>query len=304
VKPVLCVRRGGLGDTILCLPLLRALRARWPAAPLHFAGVPEFGGVLLRYAAVDLVRSSEALQLWALGAGGPMADAARARLAGYRAVYGDAPELALLGDAGPEVAVFDPLPRGTDVHAADWPLRQLGLPDPVPAAVPLLARRPDPGPDAPVLLHPGAGSVRKRWPRECWLELAAALAAAGNRVCVAAGPTELAGDDPLRWPWPTGTAHFADGTGCAWTLAQALLAARACVGNDSGAVHLSAALGVPTVAVFGPTDPRVWAPRGVAVQVVGWRTYGCAREGAAEVLDALAAPLRIEGGADRNCLAQ
>ena len=34
------------------------------------------------------------------------------------------------------------------------------------------------------------------------------------------------------------------------------------VGNDAGVAHLTAALGTPTVAIFGPTDPRVWAPRG------------------------------------------
>jgi ADP-heptose:LPS heptosyltransferase len=50
------------------------------------------------------------------------------------------------------------------------------------------------------------------------------------------------------------------------------------LGNDSGTSHLAAALGVPTVAIFGPTDPGVWAPRGRDVRVVsageagGWPT--------------------------------
>jgi ADP-heptose:LPS heptosyltransferase len=43
---------------------------------------------------------------------------------------------------------------------------------------------------------------------------------------------------------------------------------RAYVGNDSGVSHLAAALGVPTIAVFGPTDPTVWAPLGPKVAVV------------------------------------
>ena len=45
-------------------------------------------------------------------------------------------------------------------------------------------------------------------------------------------------------------------------------ASQAYVGNDSGVSHLAAALGVPTVAVFGPTDPNVWAPRGPSVHTV------------------------------------
>jgi ADP-heptose:LPS heptosyltransferase len=41
------------------------------------------------------------------------------------------------------------------------------------------------------------------------------------------------------------------------------------LGHDSGITHLAAAVGAPTVAVFGPTDPRVWRPRGPRVRVLG-----------------------------------
>ena len=41
------------------------------------------------------------------------------------------------------------------------------------------------------------------------------------------------------------------------------------VGNDSGTTHLAAMLGAPTVALFGPTDPAVWAPTGPRVRVLG-----------------------------------
>ncbi len=44
--------------------------------------------------------------------------------------------------------------------------------------------------------------------------------------------------------------------------------ARVYIGNDSGITHLAAAVGTPVVAVFGPTDPVVWAPRGERVRVV------------------------------------
>jgi ADP-heptose:LPS heptosyltransferase len=40
------------------------------------------------------------------------------------------------------------------------------------------------------------------------------------------------------------------------------------IGNDSGITHLAAATGVPVVAIFGPTDPTIWAPRGENVRVV------------------------------------
>jgi len=51
-------------------------------------------------------------------------------------------------------------------------------------------------------------------------------------------------------------------------LAAILSRCRLYVGNDSGVTHLAAAVGVPTVAIFGPTDPDVWAPRGPGVRVV------------------------------------
>ena len=52
-------------------------------------------------------------------------------------------------------------------------------------------------------------------------------------------------------------------------LAGLLALARGYVGNDSGVSHLAAALGTPTVAVFGPTDPVAWGPRGESVAVLG-----------------------------------
>ena len=51
-------------------------------------------------------------------------------------------------------------------------------------------------------------------------------------------------------------------------LAQWIATARAYVGNDSGITHLAASVGTPVVALFGPVDPTVWAPRGEKVRVI------------------------------------
>ena len=51
-------------------------------------------------------------------------------------------------------------------------------------------------------------------------------------------------------------------------LAALINSCRLYVGNDSGVTHLAAALRVPTIAVFGPTSPDVWGPRGKNVQII------------------------------------
>lgn len=55
-----------------------------------------------------------------------------------------------------------------------------------------------------------------------------------------------------------------------YLLACWLARARLYIGNDSGITHLAAAVGTPVLALFGPTDPAVWAPRGPHVRVVRW----------------------------------
>ena len=50
-----------------------------------------------------------------------------------------------------------------------------------------------------------------------------------------------------------------------------LAKARLYIGNDSGISHLAAAAGTPVLALFGPTDPAVWAPRGPNVRIAVWR---------------------------------
>jgi heptosyltransferase-3 len=43
---------------------------------------------------------------------------------------------------------------------------------------------------------------------------------------------------------------------------------QAYLGNDSGPTHLAAALGLPTLALFGPTNPQIWSPRGPQVHII------------------------------------
>ena len=114
------------------------------------------------------------------------------------------------------------------------------------------------------VLAPGSGSVTKNWPLGRYLEVAGALRAGGASVAWLMGPAEE--ERGVVAALPKGECVW---SGLPLTAAAALLADSAgYLGNDSGTSHLAAALGTPTVAVFGPTDPAVWAPRGRRVAVV------------------------------------
>ena len=75
-------------------------------------------------------------------------------------------------------------------------------------------------------------------------------------------------------------------------IAEGLAACVGYVGNDSGITHVAAALGIPVVGLYGPTDPAIWGPRGPHVRVITGAeptTSGLAGITVREVLDGLQA---------------
>jgi ADP-heptose:LPS heptosyltransferase len=143
--------------------------------------------------------------------------------------------------------LLDALPDpDAKIHAADFFLRQAGGEG---LAVPKIECQGQRGDFAAI--HPFSGSARKNWPLERFRELAARLAMP-VRWC--AGPEESM----------EGAVRFEN----LYDLACWLASARVYIGNDSGITHLAAAAGAPVIAIFGPTDPVVWAPRGQRVRVI------------------------------------
>jgi len=113
--------------------------------------------------------------------------------------------------------------------------------------------------DGLVVLLPGSRrNGEKRFPAEIFAALAGALRGRGHAVVIVVGP----GEEEVAARVAIGGAH-AEPTGWALDETAALFAAcDVAVGNDSGLTHLAAAVGCPTVALFGPTDPRRTAPTG------------------------------------------
>jgi heptosyltransferase-2 len=148
------------------------------------------------------------------------------------------------------------LPRGAAIPE-DWPKPQLNVP--ATDAIAWRERRGLPDDGRPVIAFaPGAVGPSKRWPASYFGELARSLAAEGCAVWILGSPAEA--------PLAAEIIAIAGPTVRDLTspdLRNAILAlklASTCVSNDSGLVHVSAAIGTPTVGIFGPTSPWHWAP--------------------------------------------
>jgi heptosyltransferase III len=99
----------------------------------------------------------------------------------------------------------------------------------------------------------------KQWTMSGWRELASMLAARGLTVIATGGPSE-AERHYLDEMWNGAPVMRRDG-GLTWPqLAGLLSQARVYIGPDTSVTHLAAASGCPTVALYGPTDPRLWGP--------------------------------------------
>jgi len=118
------------------------------------------------------------------------------------------------------------------------------------------------------VIHPGAGSPRKRWGLGNFVELAEVIKeATSGDVVFLIGPAEKD-----LWPSLTEAAaakltyvHQVDDLS---SVAGLIHESRCFVGNDSGLAHLAGFLGVPTVAIFGPSSTERWSPLGKAVKAL------------------------------------
>ena len=144
----------------------------------------------------------------------------------------------------------------------------------------------------------------KMWHRTGWVEVAQWLAARGYRIVLTGGadPAELAYVTDLARGMPAGTLNAAGrltlgGSGC--------LVARSSVyvGPDTALTHVAAALGVPTVAFYGPTDPVKWGPwpKDHGASANPWQRLGSQAAGRVRLVQGIApcAPCNKEG-CERN----
>lgn len=273
---------GALGDFILSWPLAMALSRLYPQGRTIYITHGDKGRLaeaLLGVESADIDRGWSAL--WSPAADLPAPCAAM--LAGAAGIYSfaageDDPagrNLKALAPRAAAVFLRTAPADGFAGHAVEYLVRQLrampALAECVAGAARHLGRqgvgRRRGGDGRLLAIHPGSGSARKCWPPGRFVEAARAARDEGMRVRFIVGEAELE-----RWPADRMEALSAAGEVCRprtyLEMAGLLQEAAAYLGNDSGPSHLAGIMGVPTLCIFGPTNPRTWAPWGPAVSVI------------------------------------
>jgi ADP-heptose:LPS heptosyltransferase len=272
----LAVHPGALGDVLLAIPALRALRQAHAGAALALAAQPRIAALLVALGEADQGLPFDALGLDALFVGGPLRDASPLRRARHvvswfgagdpvfvRALTALAPGARVESSTAPGVPVWRHLLRAVDGAAAREPVRvPPGLRERARAA---LREAGWSGSPPLVILHPGAGSTAKRWPVEGFATIADRATAAGYVVAVHEGPADRAAVEALLSRAGRPVIRFRDPA--LPVLAGALAEAALYVGNDSGVSHLAAAVGAPAIILFTPAL-RAWEPWSPTPRVV------------------------------------
>jgi heptosyltransferase I len=287
---LLIVRLGALGDLVHTLPTLAALRRAWPDATIDWLVDARYAGLLPFVSGYNRVLVLERTQRWggvpaavramraqrydaALDLQGLLKSGVLARLSGAPRVVGFSS--AHLRERAARLCYTEVVEPEAGVHVVHKNLavaRHMGAaPGPLefalsaPMSTTLAAALPEPGADGRrrfAVVNPGAGWPNKRWPAERFGAVAAALRSRhGLPSMITWGPGE---EDLARRvaDHASGAARLAPPTALGDLIAL-LGCASLFVGGDTGPLQLAAALGVPIVSMFGPTNPArngSWVP--------------------------------------------
>jgi ADP-heptose:LPS heptosyltransferase len=266
---------GALGDVLLAVPALRALRRGPPAAELVLAAQPRVGALLGSLGVVDGDVAFDTLGLETLFTDDEAPERLRRLVADAHVVSwfgaGDATFARRMRALAPTAVLASSVPPpDTPVWrhlvASAGPLRAGEVACEPIALPPTLAAEGRRALSAAgwqgerrlVMLHPGAGGLAKRWPADRFATVAERLVRShGVDVIVHAGPADGDAVAALRAALRPPARVLAEPPLTA--LAGALGHVALWIGNDSGVTHLAASLGVPTVALFIPPNLR-WTP--------------------------------------------
>jgi len=286
MKRILVIRGGAIGDFILTLPALKALREANPDAEIDVLGYKHIAELVNNRFYANCVRSIEYGPLSRFFAkDSELCSDLKSYFAGFDLVvsYLFDPDQIFENNVrrcGVGQFIRGPAKIDAGEHAARQlaqPLEQLGLTvDELRAklypsvadrqvAREFLRRSSQPI----VAFHPGSGGEGKNWPLENWIALGNTLLTSldfGGSILVVCGEADETKTHRLKPIWKDPRVRFAENL----TLPHlaAVLEHVTFVGHDSGISHLAAAVGSNCILLFGPTDPDVWAPQGENVSLI------------------------------------
>jgi heptosyltransferase-3 len=270
-KKILVVRGGALGDFILTLPVLAALRKGIPRHRLEILGYERAGALAVAVGLADRVSALESPALAGFFASdGDWPARMGEYFAGFELIVSyvyDPEEIFQANVARCSTARFLAGPHRPDesgeMHATKVflrPLESLGL-----SEVDARPRLQLPGPaEVPahkcLALHPGSGGTRKNWPERNWAEFLRTLAAnTAWHFLLIGGEAEGARCECLATALSPERVQFAQNLPLV-ELAQKMRGCAAFIGHDSGITHLAAALDLPGLVLWGPSNEAVWRP--------------------------------------------
>ncbi len=278
---ILVLHPGSVGDTILALPVLDALKSRLHATLLHVGGHPGLVELLPGRSQVDAMTSIDGPEYRALFSAVEMPRAVSKFFQQFQVVVAwsadrdDSIKTALRSVRGVHVIVRSPgLSDKTDLHATDRfgatlgdllpsePLREATLQatdSDRRAGARWLARHGINKGDHLIAVHAGSGSPTKCWSSERFARVIDGLHKSGLKVVLIEGPADTQSTEAVMKQSSSASPRLRDVT--LVSVVGVLSQCNAFLGNDSGLTHVAAALGLPTVAVFGPTDPAIWGSR-------------------------------------------
>lgn len=303
-EPRLLVLRGGaIGDFMMTLPALQALRTRWPMAHISLFGYPHVGELMTAAKMVNEFRSLEDSSMAQLFSSNPnfsADDSTYVQSFDVVLSYLHDPEQILAANMRRLGArkFIQGSPLVETVHAMEHllqPLKELSITVPEARARLRLddTLQQQKGRrwlnhnelHSPVLaIHPGSGSPKKNWPGERFIELYQRACRRHWNPFFILGEADRALAGAIFDELPD--AAILSGVTLVET-AAVLSVCDAYVGNDSGITHLASALECPMVALFGPTRPDLWGPRGPHVTILRHADEQTASIGVDEVEQAL-----------------
>jgi len=291
MKPrILVIRGGAIGDFVLTLPAIRLLRENFPRAHLEILGYKHIVALAEGRFYADATRSIEygGLSRFFIP-GTELPEDLVEYFASFQQIvsYLYDPDRFFEGNlrrAGVRHFLHGSPTMDDSAHAAQQlarPLERLALylEEKAPVLYPSEADRQlaaayldraFPGAEGPLIaIHPGSGGERKNWPAAHWAALGEWLfrEVPEARVLLIGGEADHARLAHLREVWRGRRLPAALDLPLP-ELAAILQRARLFLGHDSGISHIAAAAGAPSLLLFGPTDPDIWAPLSGEVRIV------------------------------------